>query len=132
MKQYKTYQNDQKKRGDLINQKQKQLEKHEKALMRAKISYEEDDNFKFDEYLETKNRRQPEIDILKKEIIELEHENVVRIYTEKEIEQKLALFKDKWNSGLSDSEINTLLKSIVKRIYYDRDMDNITFEVEYL
>jgi site-specific DNA recombinase len=69
---------------------------------------------------------------LKKEIIELQHENVVNIYTEQEIEKKIELLKQKWNSGLSDSEMNTLLKSIVKKIYYDRDMDNITFEVEYL
>lgn len=125
-------QNEEKKKNieKQIKRKQAELEKHEKALKLAREKLEEG-IYSDEDFLDTKRRRQPQIVKLKKEIIELENTRFTA-YSDEELEVLINNFKNKWRDSITDEEKNQLLKTIVKRIWYNRVGDVVTFEVEYL
>ncbi|WP_434512014.1 hypothetical protein [Desulfitobacterium sp. AusDCA] len=49
-----------------------------------------------------------------------------------ELENKIKMFKKQWRKATTAKEQNDLLKTIVKRIFYNRERDNVTLEIEYL
>jgi site-specific DNA recombinase len=113
-----------------IKRKQIELEKHENALKLAREKLEEG-IYNDEDFLDTKKRRQPQIIKLRKKIIELENTRFTA-YTDEELEKLIENFKQNWHNAITDEEKNQLLKTIVKKIYYNREGDTVTFEIEYL
>jgi site-specific DNA recombinase len=119
-----------KQREKLIKEKKAKLQKEEDALRKAR-KFLEEGVYDISDFTNTKKEREPVIQRLKKEIAELENENEY-IYTDKELEKMIDNFKKNWHKATTAQEQNHLLRSIVKKIYYDRTGDIITFEIEYL
>jgi len=113
-----------------IKGKQAELEKHEKALKRAREKFEEG-IYTDEDFMDAKRRRQPKITKLRKEIMGLENIRFTA-YTDEELEKLIEKFKQNWHNAITDEEKNQLLKTIVKKIYYNRIDNTITFEIEYL
>lgn len=109
---------------------QKELLKHEKALKVAREKLEEG-LYSDEDFMDAKRRRNPEIFKLKKDIIELENTRFTA-YSDAELELLVNNFKEKWYSATTDLEKNELLKTVVKKIFYNREEDTVTFEIEYL
>lgn len=73
------------------------------------------------------------IDSIKAEIRELETTPPRELnLPPEELENHIREFKSLWEKGASPKEFNTLMKSIVKKIFYDRTDNEVTFEIEYL
>lgn len=119
-----------KQREKLINEKKAKLQKEEDALRKARTLLEEG-NYDINDFADAKKRREPKIKKLKQEIIELENQNDY-IYSDKEIEKLVEDFKKNWHNATTPTEQNQLLRSLVKKIYYNREGNTITFEIEYL
>ncbi|NLH00456.1 MAG: hypothetical protein GX488_00900, partial [Clostridiales bacterium] len=119
-----------KQREKLIKEKKAKLQKEEEALKKARRFLEEG-VYNISDFTDAKKEREPVIEKLKKEIAELENENEY-IYTDKELEKMIDNFKKNWHKATTAQEQNHLLRSIVKKIYYDRTGDTVTFEIEYL
>lgn len=130
IKQIKQNEEEKKKIEEQIKQKQLELEKHENALKTAREKLEEG-IFTDEDFLDTKRRRQPKIIKLRKEIAELENTRFTA-YSQEELEKLVENFKQNWHNATTDEEKNQLLKTIVKKIYYNREGDTVTFEIEYL
>lgn len=120
-----------KKQESIFNLK-KQLDKHCVALNRVKEAYLAE-VYNLQEFGEAKKELDVKIRTINKEIEKLEDEiaNATK-YTKNELEQKMKVFKRKWKKATTAKEQNTLLKSITKRILYNRDGDTVTLEIEYL
>ena len=84
-----------------------------------------------EDFMDAKRRRQPKITRLRKEITELENKRFT-VYSEEELEKLAENFKQNWQNAITDEEKNQLLKTIVKKIYYNREGNTVTFEIEYL
>lgn len=119
-----------KQREKLIKDKKTKLEKEEEALRKARRFLEEG-VYDISDYIDTKKEREPVIQRLKKEIAELENKNEY-IYTNEELEKMIDNFKKNWHKASTPAEQNQLLRSLVKKIYYDREGNTVTFEIEYL
>lgn len=130
IKQIKQNEEEKKKIEEQIKQKQLELEKHENALKTAREKLEEG-VFTDEDFLDTKRRRQHKIIKLRKEIAELENTRFTA-YSQEELEKLVENFKQNWHNATTDEEKNQLLKTIVKKIYYNREGDTVTFEIEYL
>jgi len=109
---------------------QAELEMHENALKRAREKFEEG-IYSDEDFMDAKRRRQPKITRLRKEITELENKRFT-VYSEEELEKLAENFKQNWQNAITDEEKNQLLKTIVKKIYYNREGNTVTFEIEYL
>lgn len=109
---------------------QTELEIHENALKRAREKFEEG-IYSDEDFMDAKRRRQPQITKLRKEITELTNKRFT-VYSEEELEKLIENFKQNWQNAITDEEKNQLLKTIVKKIYYNREGDTVTFEIEYL
>ncbi|AFM41043.1 site-specific recombinase, DNA invertase Pin [Desulfosporosinus acidiphilus SJ4] len=115
-----------------IKQKRDTLIKAEKALIRIKDAYEAE-IYTLAEFSERKKAQETLIESLKAEIQELKNtpQREFNLPPE-ELENRICEFKSLWEKGASPKEINTLMKSIVKKIFYDRTDNEVTFEIEYL
>lgn len=130
IKQIKQNEEEKKNIEEQVKQKQLEIEKHENALKTAREKLEEG-IFTDEDFLDTKRRRQPKIIKLRKEIAELENTRFTA-YSQEELEKLVENFKQNWHNATTDEEKNQLLKTIVKKIYYNREGDTVTFEIEYL
>lgn len=130
IKQIKQNEEEKKNIEEQVKQKQLEIEKHENALKIAREKLEEG-IFTDEDFLDTKRRRQPKIIKLRKEIAELENTRFTA-YSQEELEKLVENFKQNWHNATTDEEKNQLLKTIVKKIYYNREGDTVTFEIEYL
>lgn len=115
-------------RDKLLAVKEKALQTEEKALSFARSEYELG-HYTIDDLEDAKQRREPVIKKLKKEIHELKSKTFSSI-TKKEVEQKLKNFKNTWKAS-SDQTKNEILKTMLKKIWYDREGDDVIFEIEY-
>lgn len=110
------------------------MQKNEDALNELVIMREEGD-INRDIFRKRKKIRSDNINKLNIEINELKNElaNFDKMPRE-EIIKKIEYFKDNWFNITTPKEQNSLLKSIVKAIYYDRSNDdgNVILEIEYL
>ncbi len=52
-------------------------------------------------------------------------------YSTSQMKRKIEWFKREWAKVSSPKDQNVLLKSIVKKIYYDRNGDTVTLDIEY-
>jgi site-specific DNA recombinase len=102
-----------------------------KALLKATEAFEAGVN-SLSDFAERKKVNEAKINQLKREIVDIESqlEGMMR-YTKDEIQQLMNEFKDNWQQATTSKEQNQLLKSLVNRIWYDREGDTITFEIEY-
>lgn len=118
----------------LLNAKQQDSEKTNTALDRIFDLYENGVISK-DQFLTRKEMRDKEKGQLQKEIktlqLELKH---LRGMSKEELAELISAFKDNWKNALTDKQKNDALKSIVKKIVYDRDVEKneIVLEIEYL
>ena len=84
-------------------------------------------------FAEEKKKLDVKIKNTKKEIQRLEDEvSSATLYTKQELDAKIEMFKKNWLKATTPKEQNDLLKTIVKRIFYDRQGDNVVLEIEYL
>ncbi|WP_313232107.1 recombinase family protein [Tissierella praeacuta] len=111
----------------------KELKKQEKALERLEENYLYNQDYTSIEYQKFKKLLNEKIKDIKKEIAKIEKDIInATSYSRKELEQKINKFKKEWKKAKTAQEQNVLLKTIVKRIEYDRNGDDVTLEVEYL
>lgn len=117
-----------------LQKKINEMQKNEDALNELVIMREEGD-INRDIFRKRKKIRSDNINKLNIEINELKNElaNFDKMPRE-EIIKKIEYFKDNWFNITTPKEQNSLLKSIVKAIYYDRSNDdgNVILEIEYL
>jgi DNA invertase Pin-like site-specific DNA recombinase len=115
---------------ELLDEKRKQLHEIEIAIEQILEGYE-----KRLYTIEQAEKRKAKYDAtakkLKMEISNLEKALVKDKYTREELVEHINNFKKHWD-GANSEEKNKLLKSVVKKIIYDRIGDNITLEIEYL
>lgn len=130
IKKVKENEEEKKQREKLLKDKEAKLKKEEDALRRARTLLEEG-NYDINDFADAKKRREPIIKKLKQEIIKLESKSDY-IYSDKELEKLVSNFKKNWHNATTPEEQNQLLRSIVKKIYYDREGDTVIFEIEYL
>lgn len=70
---------------------------------------------------------------LKKEIIELEQESQSsKVYKKDELKRKAKEFKEGWENATTSQEKNLLIKTILKRIEYDREGDSVNLNITWL
>jgi hypothetical protein len=116
----------------LYKRKKAELDENEKALKNIMEAFESG-VYNMSQFAERKKVRDEAINKLKKELIELEKENQnAMVYNADELKQKAKAFKKGWENATTSQEKNLLLKSIVKRIEYDRTGDNINFQITWL
>lgn len=116
----------------MIADLEKQLAKHTEALNRIKEAYVMG-VYNLTEFAEEKKKLDDKIKRVKKEIRVLEEEiSSATLYTQQELKARIDQFKKDWPNATTAKEQNDLLRTIVKRIFYDRQGDNVILEVEYL
>ena len=107
-------------------------QKNENAIEKLVIMREEGDimadMFRNRMKVRKKNIKELENNI-KNAKIELESLNTT---PREDVIEKIEQFKQNWFNTTTPKEQNNMLKSIVKAIYYDRNGDDVTLEVEYL
>lgn len=115
-----------------LQKKKNELKSCKKKMQRINDAYE-NNLYSMSEFAERKKAQEDLIIVLNKDIAVLENETSKReqIDTE-ELKKRIDYFKANWYKSISNAEKNMLLKSTVKKIYYDRIGDIITFEIEYL
>ncbi len=132
IKRTKSHQEDILKKEAMIVDLEKQLKRHSDALDRIKEAYVME-VYNLTEFAEEKKKLDAKIKNTKKEIHRLEDEvSSASLYTKQELDAKIELFKKNWLKATTPKEQNDLLKTVVKRIFYNRQGDNVVLEVEYL
>ncbi|WP_055669113.1 zinc ribbon domain-containing protein [Desnuesiella massiliensis] len=115
-----------------LTQKQKDLQKNEKALDNL-IEMREDGEITKDKYLQRKKIREESMNKIKKEIEELQERLLKR---EQATNQKrlynIQEFRRLWKTADSPQLKNQFLKTIIDRIDYIRTGDNIQVHVNFL
>jgi DNA repair ATPase RecN len=117
---------------EILKDRQAELLKAEKTLKKIMNAYEHE-AYTLEQFLERKKPQEDIIRALKKEIAELQRveESKSRSSTS-QIRRKVEWFKREWAKVSSPKDQNILLTSIVKKIYYDRNGDTITLDIEYV
>jgi DNA invertase Pin-like site-specific DNA recombinase len=116
----------------LLRRKKAELDEQDKALNKIMEAFE-NGAYSMSQFSERKKVRDEAISKLKKDIIELEQENQnSKVYKIDELKQKAIEFRTGWASAINSLEKNLLLKSIVNRLEYDREGDNISFSITWL
>jgi len=106
-----------------------QAEKESKKLLDAYYA----DAFTTFEFAKMKKAQDDKIRKIKLELEKLEEVNPeIKQVSKVELKMRIANFKKSWQKAITSKQKNILLKSIVNKIYYDRDGNNVTFEIEYL
>lgn len=116
----------------VLEQKKRELKDAKEKLNRIFEAYE-GQIYTLEQFTQRKVIQEETIDRLTKDINKLDQEfkHTVSI-TPEELAERIEYFRNNWFSATTPTEKNTLLKSIVNKIYYDRQGDIITFEIEYL
>lgn len=116
----------------LFKRKKTELEESEKALSNIMEAFE-NGIYTMSQFAERKKVRDEAINKLRRELIEMEKENQSsKTYSIDVLKQKAKEFKKGWENSVSSNEKNLLLKSIIKRIDYDREGDNISFNLTWM
>lgn len=119
------------KRKEILKDRLSELSKSEKALKKVMDAYE-NDAYTLEQFLERKKPHEASVKSLKKEIAELQREDEYKSkYSTSQMKRKIEWFKREWAKVSSPKDQNVLLKSIVKKIYYDRNGDTVTLDIEY-
>lgn len=114
----------------LIKSKEKDLAKAEQREDRLYDLYLDGNISKMD-FTKRKKLLTEQTEAIKKSIEEL-NSKIRPVMSEKEFIKKILSAEKKWKQSMDDTERNKLLKSIVKKIIYNRDGDNPpTMEVIY-
>lgn len=93
----------------------------------------EEDSIDKNTFLERKNLWEKQIQILKREVEDLEliiQEQSSMPSLEK-LKQKIRIFKENWRHLESVQERNRLLKRIVGKITYNREANNVYLGIQY-
>ena len=115
-----------------ISDLKKQLEKQEKALSRIKEAYVAE-VYNLQEFGAEKKILDAKIKNINKDIdFNEKYISNATSYTKAELENKVKIFKKQWKKATTAKEQNNLLKTIIKHIFYNREGDNVTLEIEYL
>lgn len=110
----------------------KQLEQQEVALRRIKDAYVAG-VYNLQEFGEEKKVYDDKIKSIEKLIKEVENEiERETSYTKEELQVRVEDFEQKWGKATTAKEQNELLKTLIKRIVYDREGNEVTFGIEYL
>jgi DNA invertase Pin-like site-specific DNA recombinase len=118
-------------RKELLKYKQSELSKADKMLKKVMDAYE-NDAYTLEQFQERKKPLDESINSLKKEIAELQREDEYKSkYSTSQMKRKIEWFKREWAKVSRPKDQNVLLKSIVKKIYYDRNGDIVTLDIEY-
>lgn len=116
----------------LLKRKKAELVEHETALNKIMEAYE-NGIYSIKQFEDRKKTREEAVFKLRQEIMELEHENQnSRVYNKDELKHKVKEFKEGWANATTSQEKNLLLKSVVKRIEYDREGNSIKFDITWL
>lgn len=119
-------------RNEVLKMKKSELSKLEKELRKIYEAYLAD-AYTPVEYAKLKKGIEEGISLQKSEIYAMESDNNdLKTSSKSELRRKISSFKRQWQNAITNREKNLLLRTIVNKIYYDRDCDNITFEIEYL
>lgn len=115
----------------LINNKQK-FDEAKKKLDRIFMAYE-NDIYSLQEFILRKKPQEKLINKLSKEIKLIEDEkNKLSLLNSDELLKRIEKFKIEWDQKTTAKEKNILLRSIVSKIHYDRNDNEVTLEIEYL
>lgn len=110
----------------------KQLEKQEIALSRIKEAYLAE-VYNLQEFGEEKKKIDAKIKSLKKNMESIEkYISNATSYTKAELENKVNRFTKQWKKARTAKEKNDLLKSLVKHIFYNREGNHVTLEIDYI
>lgn len=116
----------------LLKRKKAELEEHEKALDIIMGTFERG-AYTLEQLANRKKVRDEAIIKLKKEIIELEQESQSsKVYKKDELKRKAKEFKEGWENATTSQEKNLLIKTILKRIEYDREGDSVNLNITWL
>jgi len=120
---------------DMISNRMKiteqQIENTELQFQRVIIAYE-NNVYNLDMLTERKLEYDKNIEKLKNERKHLMEEfNGHNNLSENEMLERLDHFRKQWSYKLTNKEMNNLLHTIVKVIYYDRNGNEVTFEIVY-
>ncbi|NBI06086.1 recombinase family protein [Senegalia massiliensis] len=116
----------------LIEELNQEIIKQEVALKKVKEAYRED-IYTLTELKEEKKIIDNIIKDKKQKKQELEEKIAsTKRMSKEELNSRIKYFKNNWRKCTTPKQQNNLLKTIVKRINYDREGYNITLEVEYL
>lgn len=108
------------------------LNKAKKALEIVNDAYEMGDNTR-EEWLERKKKRESEINSLQSEIYALKKQvQDNKKMTNFERQNNLEAFFDSIQTCICSSEQNTLYKTIIDSIMWQRDGDNVEVKINYL
>mgnify|MGYP000857335562 CR=1 FL=1 len=115
-----------------LKQKQDELQKEEKALNNL-YEMREDGEISKDKFLLRKNIRETRIDQINNDVKELK----VRLQkrdkaTDQMMLSNIADFRKKWSQAESSHDKNQFLKTIIDRINYTRNGENIIIHVNFL
>ena len=116
----------------MIGQKMDKVSQEDKALKRVYTSYE-DGVYSADEFAQRRQGREVVIKALHKEVQAM-NEQLATIsgqYSGAELKQQLKQFKKNWKRASSPKQQNSLIKSVVTRILYDRTGDDIDLRIIY-
>lgn len=116
----------------IIGQKQDKVSQEEKALKRVYTSYE-DGVYSADEFALRRQGREAAIKASQQEIQALNDKLAVMSgqYSSSELKKQVNKFKKEWKRASSPKQQNSLLKSVVTRILYDRNGDNVDLRIIY-
>ena len=116
----------------MIGQKMDKVSQDDKALKRIYVSYE-NGVYSADVFALRRQEREAAINVLHKEIQAMNEQLAAMSgqYSGAELKQQLKQFKKEWKRASSPKQQNSLIKSVVTRILYDRLGDDIDLRIVY-
>jgi len=116
----------------MIGQKMDKVSQDDKALKRIYASYE-NGVYSADVFALRRQEREAAIKVLHKEIQAMNEQLATMSgqYSGAELKQQLKQFKKEWKRASSPKQQNSLIKSVVTRILYDRLGDDIDLRIVY-
>lgn len=111
--------------------KKSELAKMEKVMVKIHEAFEAD-AYTTEEFINRKKNHEQKAEAIKAEIIRLEQRAERGVMTP-QLLKKVEQFKDDWKRYSRDEEKNRALRSIIDRIWYDRDENGIVYlDIQYL
>lgn len=117
--------------SEILDLKKKQLQDEENALEKIMTAFE-NGLYTMEQFAERKPKKEANIKKLKTEIAKSAKLLIPDKLSPQELNRLINDFKEGWKTARTNEIKNKLLKKVVSKIFYDRDGDNITIEIEYL
>lgn len=115
-----------------LKKAQEELQAEEIRLDKVMTAYE-NNVYSLEQFSYRKTPIENKIKDLKRRIVELEHEiQGTSKINDNELSQRISYFMENWQNATTPKEQNDLLKTIVKKIYYDRNDDEVILEIEFM